>query len=259
MSDFDAANSIPSHPVAFVTGSGAPRIGNCVVRTLASNGYRVVLHARNSLTRAEATAAELNAAGHAAAVVRGDVCDETAVRDMTRDALAAFGRIDALVNCVAIWKWKRLEDVTAADVKEHLETNTLGTFLCCRHVGLAMVEQASGGAIVNLGDWAIVRPYLHYAAYMASKGAIPAMTRDLAVELGTRNPRIRVNAILPGPVMLPEGMPDEERRAAINATLAKREGCPQNVADAVLFLLQNDYVTGVCLPVDGGRSIYSGA
>lgn len=259
MSDASTANSLPAHPVALVTGSGAPRIGNCVVRTLASNGYRVVLHARTSIAEAEATAQELNAAGHAAAVVRGDVRDEAAVSEMTRDALAAFGRIDALVNCAAIWKWKRLEDVTAADVKEHLEANTLGTFLCCRHVGLAMVEQASGGAIVNLGDWAIVRPYLHYAPYIASKGAIPAMTRDLAVELGTRNPRVRVNAILPGPVMLPEGMPDEERRAAINATLAKREGCPQNVADAVLFLLQNDYVTGVCLPVDGGRSIYSGA
>jgi pteridine reductase len=258
MTDADAAIPTPTHPVALVTGSGAPRIGNCVVRTLAAHGYRVVLHARSSIAKARQTAAELNAAGHEAAVVSGDIRYEAAVSEITRQARAAFGHLDALVNCAAIWKSKRLEDVTAADVKEHLETNTLGTFLCCRHVGLAMVEQPSGGAIVNLGDWAIARPYLHYAAYMASKGAIPAMTRDLAIELGTRNPRVRVNAILPGPVMLPEGMPDDERRAALNATLAKREGCPQNVADAVLFLLQNDYVTGVCLPVDGGRSIYSG-
>jgi pteridine reductase len=254
----DTTNSVPIHPVALVTGSGAPRIGNCVVRTLAVNGYRVVLHARRSIATAQATAAELRAAGHTATVVSGDIRDEVAVREITQHALAAYGRIDALVNCAAIWKPRRLEDVTAADVKEHLEINALGTFLCCRHVGLAMVKQPSGGAIVNLGDWAIVRPYLDYAAYFASKGSIPAMTRDLAVELAARNPRIRVNAVLPGPVMLPEGMPEEERRAAINSTLAKREGCPQNVADAVLFLLQNDYVTGVCLPVDGGRSIYCG-
>jgi pteridine reductase len=245
-------------PVALVTGSGAPRIGNCVVRTLAAHGYRVVLHARSSIVEAHATAAELQSEGKAAAVVSGDVRDETAVRAMTRQAQAAFGRIDALVNCAAIWRSKRFEDVSAADVREHLEINVLGTFLCCHHVGLVMVEQESGGAIVNLGDWSIVRPYLHYAAYFPSKGAIPAMTRDLAVELGTRNPRVRVNAILPGPVMLPENMPDEERRTAINATLAKREGSPENVADAVLFLLRNDYVTGVCLPVDGGRSIFAG-
>ena len=240
-----------------MTGSGAPRIGNCVVRTLAAKGYRVVLHARSSVADAQATADELRSEGKAAAVVSGDVRDEAAVRDMTRQALAAFGRIDALVNCAAVWKAKRLEEVTADDVREHLETNVLGTFLCSRHVGLVMTGQPSGGAIVNFGDWATVRPYLDYPAYFPSKGAIPAMTRDLAVELGTRNPRVRVNAVLPGPVMLPEAMADEERRAVINATLAKREGSPQNVADAVLFLLENDYVTGVCLAVDGGRSIFA--
>jgi pteridine reductase len=252
-----SSNRPPVDPVVLVTGSGAPRIGNCVVRTLAARGYRVVLHARASVDQAQATADELRSSGTEAAIVSGDVGDEAAVREMTRKALAAFGRIDALVNCAAIWKPKRLEEVTAADVKEHLEVNTLGTFLCCRHVGLAMVKQPSGGGIVNLGDWAIARPYLNYAPYFASKGAIPALTRDLAVELGTRNPRVRVNAVLPGPVMLPEEMPENERRAAIDATLAKREGRPEHVADAVLFLLQNDFVTGVCLPVDGGRSIYS--
>ena len=251
------ANDRPNDPVVLVTGSGARRIGNCVVHRLARHGYRIVLHARTSIDEAQATADELRSSGKEVAVVLGDVRDESAVREMTRQVLAAFGQIDGLVNCAAIWKPKRLEDVTAADVKEHLEINTLGTFLCCRHVGLAMVAQPNGGAIVNLGDWAIVRPYLNYAAYFAAKGAIPTMTRDLAVELGTRNPRVRVNAVLPGPVMLPEGMPEEERRRAINATLAKREGRPENVADAVLFLLENDYVTGVSLPVDGGRSICS--
>ena len=154
-------------------------------------------------------------------------------------------------------KRKALEDVTAADVRLHFDTNALGTFLCCQHVGLAMVGQPDGGVIVNVGDWAEVRPYTGYAAYFPSKGAVSATTRSLAVELGTRNPNVRVNAILPGPVMLPPDLPEAERREAINATLVKREGSPANVAQAVLAFLDNDFITGVCLPVDGGRTVYA--
>ena len=79
----------------------------------------------------------------------------------------------------------------------------------------------------------------------------------MAVELGTRNPAVRVNCILPGPVMLPPDLPAAEKEQAIAATLVKREGRPENIAQAVLFFLDNDFVTGVCLPVDGGRSIYA--
>lgn len=244
-------------PVALVTGSGAPRIGNCIIRRLAAHGYRVILHAHRSHAAAQATAGELRSQGVAAGVVLGDLRDEHTVREMSRQALATFGRIDALVNCAGIWRKKRLEAVTAADVREHFEVNALSTFLCCQQIGLVMVEQPSGGAIVNCGDWAIARPYLDYAAYFPSKGAIPALTRDFAIELGTRNPRVRVNAVLPGPVMVPESVPDEERRVAIERTLVKREGSPEHVSDAVLFLLGNDFVTGVCLPVDGGRTIYT--
>jgi pteridine reductase len=120
-----------------------------------------------------------------------------------------------------------------------------------------MVRQPEGGCIVTLGDWAIARPYLHYAAYFPSKGAIPTLTRTLAVELGVRNPRVRVNCILPGPVMLPPDLPEAERQQAINATLVKREGSAEHVAHAVLFLIDNDFVTGVCLPVDGGRTVFA--
>ena len=81
------------------------------------------------------------------------------------------------------------------------------------------------------------------------------MTRTLAVELARRNPRVRVNCILPGPVMLPENLSPEERHEAIAGTLLRREGTPEHVAHAVVFLVENDFVTGVCLPVDGGRSI----
>jgi pteridine reductase len=147
--------------------------------------------------------------------------------------------------------------VTAADVRLHFDTNALGTFLCCQQAGLAMAKQPEGGVIVNIGDWAEVRPYRNYAAYFPSKGAVTALTRSLAVELAHRNPNVRVNVILPGPVMLPPDLPDEEKRQAINATLVKREGSPNNIAQAVLSFLDNDFVTGVCLPVDGGRTIYA--
>jgi pteridine reductase len=133
----------------------------------------------------------------------------------------------------------------------------LGTFLCAQQAGLAMVGQAEGGCIVNIGDWAEVRPYTGYSAYFASKGSIPTLTRSLAVELSSRNPRVRVNCIQPGPVLLPPEMSEETRRRVIEATLVKREGRPENIAQAVLFFLDNDFVTGVSLPVDGGRSIYA--
>jgi pteridine reductase len=145
--------------VALVTGSGAPRIGNLVARSLAARGYDVVLNAHRSLANAQATADELKQSGRDALVVKADVANEADVRRMVEESLAHFGRLDALVNCAAIWERKSLEQVAAKDVRRHFEVNVLGTFLCCQIVGLRMVEQPEGGAIVNFGDWAIARPY----------------------------------------------------------------------------------------------------
>ena len=247
-----------SHRVALVTGSGKQRVGWHVAEALAGRGYQLAVHYRSSAKEAAETVDQLRAAGVEAEAFGADLTDEAAVKSMVEKVLARFGQIDVLVNAAAVWKRKRLEDVTAADVRMHLETNTVATFLCCQQVGLAMVKQPSGGSIINIGDWAVERPYLNYAAYFPSKGAIPTLTRTLAVELGTRNPNVRVNCILPGPVMLPPDLPAEERRQAIDATLVKREGSPQNIALAVLHFIDNDFVTGACLPVDGGRTVYAG-
>ncbi len=162
-----------------------------------------------------------------------------------------------LVNAAAIWRRTPLEQATADDVRAHFDANVLGTFLCCQRVGLAMTAQAEGGTIINLGDWAEARPYLNYAAYFASKGAVSAMTRSMAVELAARNPRVRVNCILPGPVMIPRSSRPRSEQAAIAGTLVKREGSPANITLAVLHFVDNDFVTGVCLPVDGGRTVYT--
>jgi pteridine reductase len=243
--------------VALVTGSGKHRIGWYVADALAGRGYALAIHYRTAALEASETVHALESRGLRAVAVGADLRDEQAVRGMVRKVLNDFGRLDVLVNCAAVWQKKRLEDVEAADVRLHFETNLLGTFLCAQHVGLVMAQQAEGGSIINLGDWAEVRPYLHYAAYFASKGAIPALTRCLAVELGTRNPRVRVNCILPGPVLLPPDLPEAERRQSIQGTLVKHEGRPENLAQAVLHFIDNEFVTGVCLPLDGGRSIYA--
>lgn len=243
--------------VALVTGAGKRRVGWHVAAALAARGYALIIHYRTSVTEAAETVASLRARGIQAAALQADLTDERSVRTLIEQTLAQFGRLDVLVNCAAVWRSKRLEEVTAADVRHFFETNTLGTFLCCQQAGLAMVNQREGGCIVTLGDWAVTRPYVNYAAYFPSKGAIPTLTRCLAVELGSRNPAVRVNCILPGPVLLPPDLPEVERRQAIEATLVKREGRPENVAQAVLFFLDNDFVTGVCLPVDGGRTIFA--
>jgi pteridine reductase len=246
-----------SRRVALVTGSGKKRVGSVVAEALARRGYTIAVHYRSSAPEAEETVAALRRHGVEAAAFAADLTDEKAVRGMVRDVLGRFGRIDVLVNCAAVWKSKPLEEVTAADVRLHFDTNALGTFLCAQQAGLLMAKQPDGGLIINIGDWAEVRPYLNYAAYFPSKGAVTTITRCLAVELAHRNPNVRVNAILPGPVMLPPDLPEEERRGAINGTLDKREGNPRHIAQAVLSFLDNDFVTGVCLPVDGGRTVYA--
>jgi pteridine reductase len=244
--------------VALVTGSGKRRVGNVVARRLADRGYAVALHYRRSADEAQETVDELTAQGVRARAFGANVADEADVDRLFAEVAGEFGRLDVLVAAAAVWEPKPLESVTADDVRRQFEVNTLGTFLCCQRAGLLMVEQPEGGAIVTIGDWATARPYPGYAAYFPSKGAIPTLTRCLAVELARRNPRIRVNCILPGPVMLPEDLPEEERHEAMAGTLLHRLGSLENIAHAVVFLVENDFVTGVCLPVDGGRTIAGG-
>lgn len=244
-------------PVAFVTGSGAKRVGNCIAMELAKCGYHLVLHANHSVDLAKQTAEEIESMGRRTLVVTGDVSQEADVQVMFESIKKRFDRLDVLVNSAAIWYPTKLEDITADEVRRYLEINTLGSFLCCQIGGLIMVGQPHGGVVINIGDWSPTRPYLNYAAYFPSKGAIPALSRSLAVELGSRNPNIRVNVIHPGPVMIPHHLPDVEKEKIIQSTLVKREGSPQNIADAAIALIENDFITGAELHVDGGRSIFS--
>jgi pteridine reductase len=243
--------------VALVTGSGKRRIGWHIADALAQHGYQLAIHYQSSAAEAADTVQHLRQYGVDAVALQADLAVDDAAQMLVRQTLTHFGRLDVLVHCAAVWHRQRLEDLTAADVRRHFNLNTLATLLCSQQAGLAMVRQPEGGCIVTLGDWAVARPYTEYAAYFTSKGAIPTLTRTLAVELGSRNPRVRVNCILPGPVMLPPELSAAQRQQAIDATLVKREGTPGNIAQAVLFLIDNDFVTGVCLPVDGGRTVFA--
>ncbi len=243
------------NPVAMVTGSGAPRVGRRVAETFLSQNFRVLLHSHHA-SREAALAAE--AIGPAAKHVIGSVDDEAAVGSWVARAMGEFGRVDVLVNSAAIWEPLKLEQTQAADFERAFRVNLLGTALCCQHFGLAMAGQPSGGVIINIGDWATTRPYCDFAAYFLSKSGIPTLTRTMAVELAQRNPRVRVNAILPGPILLAEGISQQRRDRIVEASLLKREGTADDLAQAVLFLATSPFVTGVCIPVDGGRSIWAG-
>ncbi len=246
------------HPVALVTGSGSPRVGRAVATHLAKLGCRIALHANTSMTEAEKGAAVIrDQHGSEVIVAIGALDDPLVPEQLVNDTHRHFGRIDILVNSAAIWRPTRLEQITAAEIRNYFDVNATATFLCARAAGMIMADQSSGGSIINIGDWATVRPYLDHAAYFPSKGAVEAMTRSLAVELAHRNPSIRVNCILPGPVLLAEDVTEHYARQIAESTLVQRVGHPQHVAHAVQFLCENDFVTGVCLPVDGGRRIFA--
>lgn len=243
---------------ALITGSGKKRIGWHLADALARRGHAVAVHYHRSAEDAAATVEHLRGLGVAAEAFQADLADGGAARAMVEAVLARFGRLDVLATCAAIWEPGRLEDVTIDDLRRYFDVNVAGTFVVAQAAGLAMTRQAEGGAIVTFGDWAVRRPYVDHAAYFAAKGAIPTLTRCLAVELGTRNPRVRVNCIEPGPAMVPDSVDPAEREAIARATLVGREGSPDAIVAAALMLIENEFLTGVCLPVDGGRSIYAG-
>ncbi len=245
-------------PVAMITGSGAPRVGRAIAEHFAQLGCRIVLHANHSVEQAERAADSIQKRFKtSAAVVLGSLEDPDIPDRLVREAQGHFSRLDILVDSAAIWHPTPLEQVTPDQVVRYLKINAAASFLTARAAGLIMVEQASGGCIVNIGDWATCRPYLDHAAYFPSKGAVEVMTRSLAVELAHRNQRIRVNCVLPGPVLLADDVSSEDAQRIAASTLVGKVGTPQHVAKAVQFLCENDFVTGVCLPVDGGRSIYA--
>lgn len=244
-----------SKPTALITGSGRKRLGFEIAKSLAQKGYNIAIHFNQSKVSAQENVAELRQFGVDAEAFQADVSDQAAVDRLTENVILRFSSIDVLVTTSSIWKTIHLEDVTADDLLRSFRVNTLGTFLCCRAVGLAMSKQSSGGCIVTIGDALINHPYLDHAAYFVAKGSIPTLTKALAIELASRNPMVRVNCIQPGPVMFPDDLPKDVQAKRTHATLGKIANDPGSVANAVEFIIKTPMIVGDTLTLDGGRNV----
>lgn len=238
--------------VALVTGAGV-RVGREIALGLARVGMHVAVHYHASADEAEATAADARALGveaHTFVADLGASADEA--RRLVEEVDARWGRLDVLVNSAAIFPRTPFESIDEAVWDRTLEVNLKGPFFTAWHAA-GLIRRSGGGSIVNIADWAGLRPYVNYLPYVISKGAIITMTKALAKELA---PEIRVNAVAPGPVLMPEDMSEAAIERAIEGTLLKRLGTPADVAEAVVFLVaRTDFVTGHVLVVDGGRLI----
>jgi pteridine reductase len=245
-------------PVALVTGSVAPRVGRVVAEHLARRGYRLALHSHKPAPEPQRRWETPAMAADDLLWLSGPVESEPDVESWVGAIVKHFGRIDAVVACAAIWDAAQLEQTTVDLMKRQWEVNVLGSFLIAKHFGLAMTRQKQGGSLVLVGEWACDRPYSDHIAYLASKGAIPTLTRTLAIEMAERNPKVRVNAILPGPILMQPGVAPEVTQALVEQSLVKREGTPDDFAEAACFLIEQSFVTGHCLALEGGRLIRSG-
>lgn len=227
---------------------GAVRVGRAISLALAEDGYAVVVHYNSSAEAAEALVREIEAGGGRAVAIGADLARGDEVERLAREAKAAFGRLDVLVNNASVFPPETLEETGEALFDHTIAVNLRAPFFLVRH--LAGELRARRGCVVNLGDLAGVQAWEGYAAHGVSKAALLHLTRVAARALA---PEARVNAIAPGTVLPPESLgEDEVRRLAKRAPLA-RNGSPADVVLALRYLLAADFVTGETLAVDGGR------
>jgi pteridine reductase len=235
--------------VALVTGA-ARRVGRTIAEHFADRGAIVAVHYNRSRAEAESFAAEIERAGGRARAFGANLESVAEIERMVSEVLNAFSRIDVLVNCASVFYRKPLEEVTEHDWDVNLDTNLKAPFFLSKFAGAAMRRQGAG-KIVNIGDWAAIRPYNNYLPYTVSKSGLIGLTRALAKALA---PEVQVNCVAIGPVMPPEGSSEEEIARMVAGTLTKRLGSPEDVAHAVMFLCEGtDFATGSTLLLDGGR------
>lgn len=237
---------------AVVSGAG-PNIGREIAGTLAANGASVVcLDLRREA--AEAAAREIVDRGYDAIPVAGDITKPEDMENLVAQAVAAYGRIDILVNNAAITNDAGLLDENIATFRKIVDVILAGTFNCTQHVAKRMVEQGDGGAIVNVASTSGHRGKSGAVAYQSAKAGVLNFTRACAMELAPHN--IRVNSLTPTQTGMPVGgkpaRPDDEIPKSVPRG---RWGKPRDQAQAVLFLVSDnaDFITGADLPVDGGN------
>lgn len=237
--------------VALVTGA-ARRVGRAIAEAFAARGAAVAIHFNRSRGEADDAVARLVAAGGRARAFAADLARVADIERLVGEVASGLGRLDVLVNSASVFYRRPLFEVTEADWDLALDTNLKAPFFLARHAAPVM-RRAGAGKIVNIGDWAGIRPYRHYLPYTVSKSGLIGLTRVLAKELA---PEIQVNCVALGPVAPPEDFDPEEVRKMTEATLTKRIGSPADVARAVLFFCEGtDFATGATLLLDGGRLI----
>lgn len=237
--------------IALVTGA-ARRVGKSIALALAERGAHTAITYHRSQAEAQQTLREIEERGVRGIAVQGDITRADDVNAAVQQVIERFGRIDILVNNASNYYRTPFATLTEAQWDDLVDTNLKGTFLMAKRVGDEMLK-AGGGKIINLADWAGFRPYKDYLPYCVAKAGVIALTKALAKTLA---PTIQVNAVAPGPVMLPEDFGDAERDAVIRATPLKRIGSPTDIAQTVVFLVEgSDFITGTTIVVDGGRLI----
>lgn len=233
---------------ALVTG-GAHRVGKAITLMLAREGANVAVNYYSSAEAAQDTVAEIEALGVRGLAVRCDVANWLEVQEMGAAICRVFGGVDIIVNSASLFHkmdfptddlsvWRRVTGISID-----------GPFYVCNSLASSMQERG-GGAIVNIVDLSAWEPWPRFMAHSVSKAALLALTRQLALDLG---PTIRANAVAPGPVLPPPDYTPKSAEAAARRTLLKRWGTPEDVALAVKYLLEADYVTGDVVTVDGGE------
>jgi 3-oxoacyl-[acyl-carrier protein] reductase/pteridine reductase len=228
-----------------VTGA-ARRVGRGIALRLAREGFRVLIHYRNSEAEARRTAAECNDA----ALFRADLESVAAIERMFREIEERCGRLDGLVNNAA--RFTRFDplEITEVDWDFIHSVNLKATFFCCQQAARIM-KKRGGGRIVNISSLGGIRPWAEHAHYCASKAGVIMLTKALAKAFA---PEITVNSVAPG--VIPFGDLDEPAQAMVRATPAQRPGTPDEIAGAVLYFLNTtNFVTGQLIAVDGGLSL----
>jgi 3-oxoacyl-[acyl-carrier protein] reductase/pteridine reductase len=235
---------------ALITG-GAHRVGKAITMTLARAGANVVVNYYSSDAAARETVAEAQALGVGALAVQADVGELDQARALVASAADRFGGVDILVNSASIWQRTPMPMGDFDGWHRVLGVLLNGSMYLADAVA-PMMQERGEGAMVNIVDLSAWKPFAGFIAHSVGKAGLLALTRQLALELA---PCVNVNAVAPGPVLPPPGYSEERIARVASRTLKGRWGAAQDVADAVRFLVEADYITGEVLVVDGGERL----
>jgi len=235
--------------VALVTGGGT-RIGRVIALALGKAGMRVAVHYARSERGAREVAEQIVGFGSEARTLPGDLTDPATAPRLVEHTAKVFGGLDVHVNSAAVMLRTPVGEVLVEDWDAMFALNLRAPFFLSQAAARVMAER--GGVIVNIADLAAFETWKGYIPHAITKAGIVQMTRGLAHALA---PKIRVNAVAPGSVLLPEGWTQEQADKLISTTPLKRLGSAEDVAQAVMYLICADYVTGETIIVDGGRHV----